>query len=1044
MTLLVAALYLPYKPQFDVENVENITKDLLNEKNVKIALDDSTTDVGQIERALSPVGTPYRDSTTFNNLSQDSLVLMTDHFKKNNISNTTIDKKVSSEQVMESLTSNAPTTAMSTTNLVSPPSYHYNNNNNSSVENFFGTTNNNSSNIAINRSQSPSHSLPPQLPHRLSSQMYDDPTESLLKSVNKSLLKHNNNNSKGTNKSHLRNFKNRLQPLANLNNLKQRQLKSDDNDTKSIINETNYIVPPFGGISNQDPTLKAKILDNSHMLFSDLPCNLIPNDMKGNGSLKNAINSYILQNSILGNHDMENHHVTWFGTMGIATDELSQETIEDIVNIYNNDFNACPIVSEDTTFMGCYQNYCKQILWPTLHYQIPDNPLSKAFEDHSWNYYQRVNQQFADKLIEQYNDGDTIWIHDYHLMLVPRLIRNKLPSAKIGFFLHISFPSSEVFRCLAHREQILDGLLGATFIGFQTKEYLKHFIQTCNKLLMADTTDNDTIIEYRGTLIKIGNIPIGIDALDLQLQIYKDETVMEWRKAIRNRWNDTKLIVSRDQFDRIRGLIQKLLAFEKFLLENPKYIGNVSLIQVCIGSLNDEDLKKRSTIIIDRINELTMSIEDTPPVVFLYQDLEFEQYLALNCEADLFWVNSQREGMNLTCHEFIASSLEKNAPLLLSEFTGSASELYDGAFIINPWDIKKVSESLEKAIVLSNIERRMNWKKLLKKIVVYDSDYWIEKNLNAIKTTWEANKERSTLFKMNIDTLISQYKKSQKRFFLLKISTPPISRTLDILNDLASKKENIVFVINSYSKSVSEILYNRAPNVGLLAENGAYVRLDDNWYNMVDQVDWITDVVKIFDDKMERLPGSYYKISESSIKFHTENAIDKERVNGTIGDIITHINSTFQEKNIHAFVHNDVIYVQQNGLSIQALQFLLNYYNSADMNNSNNNNNSNNGSVATSIRKLISQTTKLTLSNKTESKEDPNKSMVPIDFMLVAGSSSPILDPIFNEINNYAKEEEVQFGHTITYGTGSNSTFAKEHVTGLNELLSTLSTLSKA
>lgn len=1029
MTLLVAALYLPYKPQFDVENVENITKDLLNEKNVKIALDESTTELGQLERALSPVGTPYHDSAAFNNISQDSLVLMTEHFKKNNKSNTMIDKKISSEQVMESLTSNAPT------NLGSPPSHHYYSyHNNSSVENFFGTTTNNTSNIALNRSQSPSHSLPPQLPHRLSSQMYDDPTESLLKSVNKSLLKHSNSN-----KSQLRKFKNRLQPLANLNNLKQRQLKTDDNDTKSIINETDYIVPAFGGISNQDPTLKAKILDNSHILFNDLSYNLIPNDMKGNGSLKNSINNYILQKSIVDNNDSDNF-VTWFGTMGIATDELSPETINDIVTTYNTDFNSCPIVTDDTTFRGCYKNYCKQILWPTLHYQIPDNPLSKAFEDHSWNFYQHVNQQFADKLIEQYNDGDTIWIHDYHLMLVPRLIRDKLPNAKIGFFLHISFPSSEVFRCLAHREQILDGLLGATFIGFQTKEYLKHFIQTCNKLLMADTTDNDTVIEYRGTFIKLGNIPIGIDALDLQLQIYKDESIMEWRKAIRERWNHTKLIVSRDQFDRIRGLVQKLLAFEKFLLDNPKYIGEVSLIQICIGSSNDENLKKQLTIIIDRINELTMSIEDTPPVVFLYQDLEFEQYLALNCEADLFWVNSQREGMNLTCHEFIASSLEKNAPLLLSEFTGSASELYDGSYLVNPWDIKKVSECIAKAITLSNIERRINWKKLLKKIVIYDCDYWIQKNLNAIKTTWEANKERSTLFKMNINTLISQYEKSEKRFFLLKISTPPIARTLAILNDLASKKENIVFVINSYSKSVLEILYNRAPNVGLLAENGAYIRLEDNWYNMADQIDWKADVVKIFDDKMERLPGSYYKISESLLKFHTENAIDKERVNGTIGDIITHINSTFQEKNIHAFVHNDVIYVQQNGLSIQALQFLLNYYNSADMNNNNSNGN---GGVTTSIKKLITQTTKLTLSHNTDSKEDPNTSMIPIDFMLVAGSASPILDPIFNEINNYTKNEEVQFGHTITYGTGSNSTFAKEHVTGLNELLSSLNTLSK-
>ncbi|CAB4252641.1 similar to Saccharomyces cerevisiae YMR261C TPS3 Regulatory subunit of trehalose-6-phosphate synthase/phosphatase complex, which synthesizes the storage carbohydrate trehalose [Maudiozyma barnettii] len=1043
MTLLVASLYLPYKPQFDVENVENITKDLLKDKHAE---EESNTieNIRPINRVISPVGTPYRENVLNpDNLSQDSLILNTEHFKRNQ-STTAIDRQVSSEQVMESLTSNAPT------NIGSPPPNLYPTN--SSVENFFGS----STNITMNRSASPSRSLPPQ---PLKSSICDDPTESLLKSVNKSLLKHSIQNRQKTGQQQQPSLK-RLNSTLKYSSSKIvptslpphiQQIDSDLDDNKSIMNETTYDVPPFGGISNQDPTLKAKILDNSHTLFEDLPCNLIPNDMKGNGSLKNAINSFITQNTMKEfPDDPLVNHVSWIGTMGIATDELSEETIHGIVSTYNYDFNCFPVVTDDTTFRGCYKNYCKQILWPTLHYQIPDNPLSKAFEDHSWKFYQRVNQLFAETLIEQYKPGDTIWIHDYHLMLVPRMVRNKLPTAKIGFFLHISFPSSEVFRCLAHREDILDGLLGANFIGFQVKEYLKHFIQTCSRLLMADTIENDTVIEYQGNFIKIGNIPIGIDALDLQLQLFKDETVKEWRNAIRERWNDTKLIVSRDQFDRVRGLVQKLTAFEKFLLDNPKYIGEVSLIQICIGSSNDENLKKQIAIIGDRINELTVSIGDTPPVVFLYQDLSYEQYLALNSEADLFWVNSQREGMNLSCHEFIASSLEKNAPLLLSEFTGSASELADGSLIINPWDIKCVSEAIKRGIQLPNIEKRSNWKNLLKTIIVYDSDNWIKRNLNSINMSWKANEERSTLFKMNLTSLQTQYNKSEKRFFILKISKPPLARTLDILNELASDKANIVFVLSSFSKSVLEILYNRSPNVGLLAENGAYIRIDDNWYNMADQIDWRTDVIKIFDDKMERLPGSYYKVSDSLVKFHTENAIDKERVKGTIGDIITHINSTFQDKDVHAYVLNDIIYVQQKGLAVQALQFLLNFYNSATMNNETNNNTNetnNVSSVAANFKKLLSHTTKITQpKTDTETKSDNSgkMSMIPIDFMLVAGSSSPILEPIFNVINKCSKNGDFKFGHTITYGRGSVSTFAKEHITGLNELLNSLSRISNS
>lgn len=1007
MTLIVASLYLPYKPQFELDNIENIAKDLLKYNSIKIENENLSTNYNVGTKSIvSPSDTPFKG----HNISQDSLVLNKGYFKRIKSSNA-LDKLMSSEQFMENLTANVQTT------MGTPP---YLNIKNHSVENLFGS----GSNLSTKRATSPTYSLPIKLNRKKN---FDDPTEILLKNVNKSLIKQK--------------MITRPNNLKRLNSNLKYSTTVNDNDSKNNLSNPVYNVPDFGGFSNQDKQLKAKILRSSQELFKNLPWSLVNNDLKGNGSLKNAIKSCITQSSTENFHgDPLSNHVSWIGTMGIATDEIPVKVINDITESLQDDCNCFPVITDDETFLGSYRNFCKQILWPTLHYQIPDSLNSKAFEDHSWNFYHKLNKQFANKIIENYKTGDTIWIHDYHLMLVPRLIRDKLPYAKIGFFLHISFPSSEVFRCLAHREEILDGLLGANFVGFQTKEYLKHFIQTCNRLLMADASINNNVLEYRGNMIKISNIPIGIDAIDLQLQLFKNENIAEWRGLIRQRWGETKLIVSKDHIDRIRGLVQKLSAFEKFLLDNPSYIGKVSLIQICIDISGDDNLKRQLTLITDRINELTGTISDTPPVVFLYQDLEFEQYLALNCEADLFWVNSQREGMNLSCHEFIASSLEKKAPLLLSEFTGSASELYEGSLIINPWDIKQVSETIKKGLELSTVEKYSNWKLLLKKIIINDSDNWIKINLRAINISWKSIRERSTVFKLNLNQLNDDFKKSEKRFILLKMSEPPSSRTILILNELMLKKKNIVFIMNSFSKSVLEILYNRLPYVGLLAENGAYVRLNNTWYSMVDKIEWKSEVIKIFDDKMERLPGSYYKISDSLIAFHAENADDKDRVSNTIGDAMTNINTMYNEKNIHAYVHNDVLYVQQNGLSIQAMQFLFNYFDSIDLNNYDN---ENKNSISNDLFRLFSPKSDNVNKVKDNSNDEKNnKSQVPIDFVLVAGSSSPILDPIFNYVNRSVKNESIKFGHTITYGNNNNSTFAKEQVTGLNELFTSLKNLS--
>ncbi|KAL3241250.1 trehalose 6-phosphate synthase/phosphatase complex subunit [Nakaseomyces bracarensis] len=1119
MTLIVASLFLPHQPQFEVNASAGDTQELVESNLVKL---------DQISHPASPVrpGWEHYQRNTRSalavpmagigrNVSQESLLSL------NNAGNTSanIDDLVSSEHFLENLTANA--TASGTPN----PSYHTkgqmgkpNLGAGGSTEEFFSTSNPGSarggspvlsvasapigdtSHIQNNLSQALSGSPPP--PPSVEG-TGNDSTASLLKNVSKSLMTHKledvatnsreSTNSLGGSKYNHANtsigtavtpksrplpghyhsssiidnrvkqmhqntpalpamrrvqqgsagkssprllnrgstfniqqpqssrlkysqtaqrlqnesaLENDLHSATEVNTHEEEEIESVNDDSASKLE---YLVPQFGGFSTTCKQ-RERLLKSSRDLFAQLPWKIVQSD-KGNGSLKNAVNTAIMEKTTTEN-------VKWIGTMGIPTDEVPDDIIDKIANTMEEQYHCGVVITDDITFKGAYKNYCKQILWPTLQYQIPDNPNSKAFEDHSWEFYYKLNRQFADKIIKVYKPGDTIWVHDYHLMLVPGMVRAVHQHAKIGFFLHVSFPSGEVFRCLAHREEILEGLIGANSVGFQTKEYARHFLQTSNRLLAADVSEDE--IKYEGRIVSVKDIPVGIDFFNLREKM-KDESVEEWRSLIKERWQGKKLIVCRDQFDRIRGLHKKMLAYERFLKENPQYIHSVVLVQVCIGKSKDLELERQIMVVVDRINAMSPNISLIQPVVFLHQELDFPQYLALNSEADLFIVSALREGMNLTCHEFIGCSSDKNAPLILSEFTGSSSVLSKGAQLVNPWDIKQVANSIKEGLEMSREEKKRNWKKMVKSVIINDSDNWFVSCLQSINSAWEFNKERSTVFNLSYENFENDYEDTSKRMFIFKISEPPSSRMISILNDLASK--NIVYIINSFSKAVNENLYNRVNNIGLIAENGAYVRLNGDWYNIVEEVNWRSEVIKILDDKVERLPGSYYKIADSMIRFHTENADDQERVPSVIGDAITHINTLFDDAGIHAYLHKNIVFVQQTGLSLNAVQFLLRFYNTA----------ANGDNVAPMINASTSENT---------TSDGFANAQTSVEFLCISGSSSPTLEPLFKMVKDQKTAGVLRHGHTIVYGD-TTSSYAREHINGSNGLFSILQRVLK-
>ena len=285
---------------------------------------------------------------------------------------------------------------------------------------------------------------------------------------------------------------------------------------------------------------------------------------QGNGGLRNAVKA-AEKSGFLPDK-------MWVGTLGMPTDSLKDETRASISEILGDAFESLTVFVGDSEFEGHYSHFCRMMLWPALHYQMQESPRHTEYDDYAWKQYVKINEAFAQTIAAYWHPGDSIWVHDYHLMLLPSLLREKLPTAEIGFFMHSSFPSSEVFRCLNSREALLYGLLGADLVGFQTDEYCHHFLQACSRLLRLEVSVDGVQLQRR--LVHVKTTPMGIDVEALD-ELRRFSEVKDWISNIGSRYKGKHLVVARDRLDASGGIKQKLLAYELFLKKYPKWRQNV-------------------------------------------------------------------------------------------------------------------------------------------------------------------------------------------------------------------------------------------------------------------------------------------------------------------------------------------------------------------------------------------------------------------------------------------------------------------------------------
>ncbi|HET8644870.1 MAG TPA: trehalose-6-phosphate synthase, partial [Vicinamibacteria bacterium] len=357
-----------------------------------------------------------------------------------------------------------------------------------------------------------------------------------------------------------------------------------------------------------------------------------------------------------------------------------------------------------------YEGYANQTLWPLFHHF----PLDLHYEEREWEAYVQANQAFRDAVLQELRPGDRVWVHDYQLLLLPQLLREAAPDLNIGFFLHIPFPSSEVFRILPRRDEILRGLLGADLVAFQTHNDLQHFRSCLARVLGFDSRLDR--VEVAGRFIRLEALPIGIAPEEFS-GLLDDREVQKVLHSFRRRFNGKKVLLAVDRLDYTKGIPHRLRAFRRLLSKAPHLRGKVVLVQVAVPSREGiplyEKLRKQVNGMVGEING-DFGTADWTPVVYIHRGIPRAELVALYARADVGWVTPLRDGMNLVAKEYVACQIRGTGPepasgagaLLLSEFAGAAAEMGE-AFVVNPYDEERTAATLEAVLAAPEEERRV-------------------------------------------------------------------------------------------------------------------------------------------------------------------------------------------------------------------------------------------------------------------------------------------------------------------------------------------------
>nr|AXH37640.1 trehalose-6-phosphate synthase [Moringa oleifera] len=596
-------------------------------------------------------------------------------------------------------------------------------------------------------------------------------------------------------------------------------------------------------------------------------------------------------------------------------EEVSQKLLEK--------FNCVPTFLPPDLQKKFYHGFCKQYLWPLFHYMLPICPdYGNRFDRLLWQAYLSANKIFADKVMEVINpEDDFVWVHDYHLLVLPTFLRKRFSRVKLGFFLHSPFPSSEIYRTLPVREEILKALLNADLIGFHTFDYARHFLSCCSRMLGLDYESKRGYIglEYFGRTVYIKILPVGIHMGQLESALDHPSSSAKARE-IRDQLRGKKLILGVDDMDIFKGISLKLLAMEQLLRQHPELLGKLVLVQIVNPARSTgkdvQEAKKEIYRMTKRINDI-FGFPGYEPVILIDRPVSLPEKTAYYAIAECCIVNAVRDGMNLVPYKYtvcrqgtakmdealgIALGSSHTSTLVVSEFIGCSPSL-SGAIRVNPWNIDAVADALDVAITMPDLEKQLRHEKHYRYISSHDVAYWarsfmqdLERSCkdHYIKRCWGVGfglsfriLSLSPSFKrLSIDHIVSTYKRTCRRAIFLdydgtvvpqaSIVKSPTPEVISVLNNLCADPKNTVFIVSGRGHDSLSDWFAQCENLGIAAEHGYFIRWNkkSSWETSpsVTDFDWKKIAEPVMTLYTEATDGSYIETKESALVWHHQDA----------------------------------------------------------------------------------------------------------------------------------------------------------------------------
>ncbi|MGV3523409.1 MAG: bifunctional alpha,alpha-trehalose-phosphate synthase (UDP-forming)/trehalose-phosphatase [Candidatus Sericytochromatia bacterium] len=545
-----------------------------------------------------------------------------------------------------------------------------------------------------------------------------------------------------------------------------------------------------------------------------------------------------------------------------------------------------PIFVDPARYDAYYNGIANDVFWPLFHYE----GALVHFSPEDWEDYQAVNAQMAEEIAALCQPGDVVWVHDFHLMLLPQMLRERQLPCPIGFFLHIPFPSSELFRQLPVRREILTGLLGADLIGFHDSAYLRHF---CNSLLqLFDVNSNLLSVGWQGREVRLGVYPVSIDAAGLR-EAAAAPVTQEFMRHYESARAYRYLILGVDRLDYSKGLLLKLKIIYELLSRHPELRGQVSLLQLAIPTRQDvsvyRQLKGQFERLVGEVNG-AFSQPNYTPVQYMYKSVSLPELLALYRLADVMLVTSRRDGMNLVAMEYVMAQPDARPGVLaLSEFAGAASMLSE-ALLLNPWDTAESAERVAEALRMPDYERRQRTHTMQRFLLGYTASDWAAGFMADLDHLPDANTARQWRLKPAETLAPLHLPPAAERPLLLfldydgtlvPLEDQPEMAVLDgeryaLLEALCRDTENLqVMIVSGRDAGFLERQFAGLP-LGLVAEHGALFRppgqTDWRQLSWSDVQTWYKSAEVTMNAYARRVPNSRVEHKAVAIAWHYRNA----------------------------------------------------------------------------------------------------------------------------------------------------------------------------